>query len=477
MKAIKYLFIAALTASFSTAAMAQEATGTKADVDAVKKIISSKPADLDKQMKPFYKANKKNAENLVAFGREFLAVKDTANAKVYANYALETSKHKCAPAFLLLGDIEAIGDNGGQAAAIYEQAIYVDPKNPDAYYKYANVYRKISPAGAVAKLNELRQQRPDVAVDALAGRIYYMSNEFDKALDAYNKADMKLMEERDLSDYAMSAFFKQQYDKALEVAKYGLSKNPRHAAFNRLAFFNSTELKKFDDALMYADALFNKSDSAKFSYYDYTYYGNALIGAKQPQKAIEMYELALKQEDMDNKAKRAGVVKQLSDAYRDMEDFPNAIKHYKDYLASMDKPTANDIAALASLHMQHGANLNSDAQTEAFKMADETYADLALKYENAVEYATFMRARVNGQMDPDQSKGLAKPFYEKLVELIGPKTDLDNTDRARLIESYRYLISYYFVQKDDKAKGKEYAEKLLSIDPENEIAKQVLSTK
>ena len=475
MKAIKYLFTAALLAGFSTAALAQD--GSKADVDAVKKIISNKPADLDKQMKPFYKANKKNADNLVAFGREFLNVKDTANAKVYAEYALQASKNKCAPAFLLLGDIEAISDNGGGAAAQYEQAIYVDPKNPDAYYKYANVYRKISPSGAVAKLNELRQQRPDIAVDALAGRIYYMSNEFDKALAAYDKADKSKMEERDLSDYAMSAFFKQKYDKALEVAKFGLSKNPRHAAFNRLAFFNSTELKNFDDALMYADALFNKSDSAKFSYYDYTYYGNALIGAKQPQKAIEMYELALKQEDMDNKAKRAGVVKQLSDAYRDMDDFPNAIKHYKDYLASMDKPTANDLAALASLHMQHGATLNSDAQAEAFKMADETYADLALKYENAIEYATFMRARVNGQMDPDQSKGLAKPFYEKLVELIGPKTDLDNTDRARLIESYRYLISYYFVQKDNKAKGKEYAEKLLSIDPENEIAKQVLSTK
>ena len=475
MKAIKYLFTAALLAGFSTAAMAQD--GSKADVDAVKKIISSKPADLDKQMKPFYKANKKNAENLVAFGREFLAVKDTANAKEYANYALQASKNKCAPAFLLLGDIEAISENGGGAAAQYEQAIYVDPKNPDAYYKYANVYRKISPSGAVAKLNELRQQRPDIAVDALAGRIYYMSNEFDKALAAYDKADKNKMEERDLSDYAMSAFFKQNYEKALEVAKFGLSKNPRHAAFNRLAFFNSTELKKFDDALMYADALFNKSDSAKFSYYDYTYYGNALIGAKQPQKAIEMYELALKQEDMDNKAKRAGVVKQLSDAYRDMEDFPNAIKHYKDYLASMEKPTANDLAALASLHMQHGATLKDNEQAEAFKMADETYADLAQKYENAIEYATFMRARVNGQMDPDQSKGLAKPYYEKLVELIGPKTELDATEKARLKESYHYLISYYFIQKDDKATAKDYAAKMLTIDPENQIAKQVMDAK
>ena len=475
MKAIKYLFTAALLAGFSTAAQAQD--GSKADVDAVKKIISSKPADLDKQMKPFYKANKKNADNLVAFGREFLAVKDTANAKTYANYALQATKNKNAAAFLLLGDIEAISDNGGGAAAQYEQAIYVDPKNPEAYYKYANVYRKISPSGAVAKLNELRQQRPDIAVDALAGRIYYMSNEFDKALAAYEKADMSKMEERDLSDYAMSAFFKQKYDKALEVAKFGLSKNPRHAAFNRLAFFNSTELKNFDDALVYADALFNKSDSAKFSYYDYTYYGNALIGAKQPQKAIEMYELALKQEDMDNKAQRAGVVKQLSDAYRDMDDFPNAIKHYKDYLASMEKPTANDLAALASLHMQHGSTLTADAQVEAFKMADETYADLAQKYENAMEYATFMRARVNGQLDPDQSKGLAKPYYEKLVELIGSKTELDNTEKARLKESYHYLISYYFIQKDDKETAKEYAAKMLVIDPENQIATQVMGTK
>lgn len=475
MKAIKYLFTAALLTGFSSAAMAQD--GTKADIDAVKKIISSKPADLDKQMKPYYKENKKNAENLVAFGREFMAAKDTANAKTYANYALQASKNKCAAAFILLGDIEAISDNGGGAAAQYEQAIYVDPKNPDAYYKYANVYRKISPSGAVAKLNELRQQRPDIAVDALAGRIYYMSNEFDKALAAYDKADKNKMEERDLSDYAMSAFFKQKYDKALEVAKFGLSKNPRHAAFNRLAFFNSTELKKYDDALTYADALFNKSDSAKFSYYDYTYYGNALIGAKQPQKAIEMYELALKQEDMDNKAKRAGVVKQLSDAYRDMEDFPNAIKHYKDYLASMEKPTANDLAALASLHMQHGATLKDNEQAEAFKMADETYADLAQKYENAMEYATFMRARVNGQMDPDQSKGLAKPYYEKLVELIGPKTELDATEKARLKESYHYLISYYFIQKDDKATAKDYAAKMLVIDPENQIAKQVMDAK
>ena len=476
MKTIKYLFIAALTAGYSANAMAQ--TGTTADIDAVKKIISSKPADLDKQMKPFYKANKKNAINLVAFGREFYAVKDTANAKTYASYALAASKNQCAPAFILLGDIAAMGDDGGQAAVQYEQAIYVDPKSPEAYYKYANVYRKISPRGAVSKLEELKVQRPDLPVDAMIGRIYYMSNDFDAALRAYDKGDKEKMEDRDLSDYAMTAFFKQKYDKSFEIAKFGLRKRPRHAAFNRLAFFNGTELKKYDEALGYADALFHKSDSAKFSYYDYTYYGNALSGAKQFDKAIEMYNKALQQDDMDNKAKRAGVIKQLSDAYKAQEDFPNAIKNYQEYLNTVEKASANDIAALAQLHLQNANKKQTkEEQTECFMQADKTYQDLETKFQDAAEYATFMRARVNSYMDPDQKKGLAKPFYEKLDQLIGDKENKDATDKARLTESYRYLISYYFVLQDNKETAKQYAQKLLLIDPDNEIAKQVMGAK
>ena len=133
MKAIKYLLLGVLTLGFSTTVMAQD--GSKADVDAVKRIISSKPADLDKQMKPYYKENKKNAANLVAFARAFFEAKDTANAKKYANYALTASKNKCAPAYILLGDIEALSDDGGGAAAQYDQAIYADPKNYEAYYK------------------------------------------------------------------------------------------------------------------------------------------------------------------------------------------------------------------------------------------------------------------------------------------------------------------------------------------------------
>ncbi len=172
MKQMKYLFVSALLMGFSTAALAQD--GTAADIDAVKSLIKSKPADLSKRMNAFYKKNKKNAENLVAFGQAFLEVKDTVNAAVAAQKALDATKNKCAPAYMLLGDIAVLSDNGGKAAQNYEMAILNDRNLVDAYRKYATIYRKIDPEGAVAKLEELRQVRPDYPVDGLIGHISYI---------------------------------------------------------------------------------------------------------------------------------------------------------------------------------------------------------------------------------------------------------------------------------------------------------------
>jgi hypothetical protein len=49
--------------------------------------------------------------------------------------------------------------------------------------------------------------------------------------------------------------------------------------------------------------------------------------------------------------------------------------------------------------------------------------------------------------------------------------------KVRLVEAYRYLISYYLITKDDKATAKQFAAKLQEVDPENDTAKQVLELK
>ena len=470
MKTIKYLVIGALMLGFNAPAVAQD---NKATIEQVSKLIKSNgSADA---IKDIFKANKKNPEVLLGMGRAYFEVKDTANAAKYANLALARDK-KYAKAYILLGDIAVVQDDGGKAAEWYQQAKYFDPKDPEGYFKYANILRGRSPEEAVANLNDLRQQRPDIAVDALAARIYYSSNLLEKSINCYdNVADKSKLEDVDITNYATGAWMLQKRDKSLEMAKYGLTRNARKAAWNRLAFYNLTDMNQTEEALKYAEALFTASDSAKISGFDYTYYGTALKNAKQYDKAIEMCQNAAK-ENKDNKEQLNIARKNLADAYTAKEDYESAIKFYNEYLANIEKPSAFDFAGLGTIYQKQASTLEGEAQVAAFKNADGVYAKLVEVHPEQADFSNFMRARINSTLDPETKEGLAKPFYEALANSLAANTNRDNTDNIRLVEAYRYLGYYYLVQ-DDKATADTYWNKVLEIDPENETAKQALSIK
>ncbi len=472
MKAIKYLFAGVLSVAAFAPATAQ--SDNKATVEAIAKVIKSKSADAADQVKDVFKKNKKNAEVLVGIARAYYEVKDTANAVDYANKAIKVKKDY-APAYVLLGDVEQMREDGGAAASWYQQAIYFDPKTPDAYIKYASVYRKISPSEAIAKMEELRAQRPDVAVDALEGRIQYSSNNFAEAVACFAKADRNKLEERDIWEYATSLYFLQKYQEALDLAKFGLTKNPRSATFNRLAMFNSTELKEYSSALQYADALFNKSDSAKFTYFDVVYYGNALKGNQEYDKALEQYQKALTME-IDDKDKRAGIYKEIADAYKAKDDYDNAVNSYREYMNGLDNASAADYAGLGQMYIQRADKFSGEARTAAFRDAEKVYDELLAKYSDAEDFATLYKARINSYIDPETKDGLAKPYYEKLVEIISARPERDKTDMTRLLEAYRYL-GYYYLLQDDKEASDNYWNKILEIDPEDANAKLALGQK
>ncbi len=465
----KYLFAGVLAMGFSTSAMAQ--SENQATIDAITTVIKSQPADLADQVKDVFKKNKKNADVLVGIARAYYEVKDTANAVDYANKAIKVKKD-CAAAYELLGDIDVLRNDGGSAASWYQQAIYFDPKSPDAYFKYASVYRKISPSEAIAKLEELRSQRPDVAVDALEGRIQYASNNLKEAVGCFAKADKSKLEDRDIWEYATSLYLLQRNQEALDVAKFGLSKSPRSATFNRLAMFNSTELKDYASALQYADALFNKSDSAKFSYFDIVYYGNALKGNKEYGKAIEQYKKALTM-DIDDKDKRAGIYKEMADAYKSEDNYDEAIKCYRQYMDGLDKASATDYVGLGQMYIQRADKLTGEARAAAFRDAEKVYDELLSKYSDAEDYAVLWKARINSYIDPETKEGLAKPHYDKLVGIINARADQDKTDKNRLLEAYRYL-GYYYLLQNDKETSNSYWSKILEIDPNDAQAKLAL---
>ena len=138
-----------------------------------------------------------------------------------------------------------------------------------------------------------------------------------------------------------------------------------------------------------------------------------------------------------------------------MDDYDNLGTLYADIAASKTK--AGDNAGAA----------------DAFKKADEVFAKMIEEFPNYKNYGNYMRAQVNANLDPDSKKGLALPYYEELANSLESKAERAASETQMLKQAYFYLMVYQFNIKKDKASAKEYAAKLLQIDPENEAAKQV----
>lgn len=472
MKAIKYLLIGALMIGINTPSTAQE--DHKAVIEQLTKVIKSDAADKEDQIKDLFKEYKKEPDVIVAIGRAYLDIKDTENAKKYADMAIKRDKNY-GDAYVLAGDIEVINDNGGAASALFEQAIYFDPKNPNGYRRYAQVNSKANPAAAVEKLEELKKQVPDYPIALISAEIFSKSGDLDKAIQYYAQVDKSQMEDYQLVDFALSYFLKGEFEKSLEISQFGNNKFPRNPALNRISFFDLTNLKRYDEALQYAEKLFNASEETKITESDYLYYGYAHLGKGNYDDAIAMFQKSI-ENNQDNEADKNDAMKNIAEAYKKKGDFTNAISTYEKYLDNLKQKTANDIHTLATMYMAEASDstVAEDKKKLYYAKADSIYAEMADKMPSVADFATLQRAHIGYALDPETKDGLAKPHYEKLVELILAKPEKDDTDYTRLIESYRYL-GYYYLLKDDKTNSDIYWNKILEIDPENAMAKQALS--
>lgn len=425
-----------------------------------------------KQMQAFAKQYKKDAAALTSIGKAYYAVKDYEAAKNYAQQAIailaKNSKGpKNAGPYVLMGNIAVSQDNGGEAAGWFEQAIYADPKCPDGYRRYAEVMQKADPRGAEEKLQALAREVPGYPIDLIAADIYAEAGKPAKAVEYYSKVKLDDMKDYQIGRYAFNLFVQQKYDKSLEVVTYGQKKFPRSATLNRLALYDNTALKNYDAALVAADLLFNQSDSVKIVSDDYGQLINALRGAKKYDEALVQLGKLANDPSMP-KADQLFAQKQIADTYADKEDYARAIPEYQKYLAANEKPSATDVAALGSMYQYYAQQKTGAEQKALLDKADQVFVDLEAKFPDAAEYATHQRARVAMQKDPDSKQGLAKPFYDKLIDMPG-------VSQNRLKEAYLYNMAYYFIVKGDQATATSYAEKILAIDPENEQAKNVLS--
>jgi len=430
--------------------------------------IKSNPkvADIEIQNVLKLPTSKKNPDYFIAAANAYLANNQIDQAIIYRDKA-KSIKLKYAPLSVLAGDIELANKNVGNACSNYEVAILYDPNCEEAYIKYARAYKNVNTPLAIDMLNRLKQREPSfLLVDKELADIYYLNNDFDKAAKLYeNYLQSGNSNVQDLTKYAMTLFLNKNYTKSLEIANLGLIKAPRNPGFNRLALYNNVALEKYDDALKSADLFFNKSDNPDISYYDYTYYGQALRATKQYDLAIDQFKNALKLDST-----QVGFWKDISDMYNEKTDYKNAITSYERYMNSLsvDKRNSDVIYDLGRLYFSLGNSKTDSANVKktALIKADSVFAKVISL--EPTEYRGYIwRARTNFSLDPETLQGLAKPYYDQTLTIVEAKADARYN--PVILECSRFLGYYYFLKKD-YIQSKVYWNKILVIDPTNDMA-------
>ena len=473
MKTIKYLIMGVLLAGFSTTANAQQE-----ELNAALSAIKSKSPGAADLAKTAYKKNKKDPEALLKIARAYFEQKDTAGANLFARYANEGAKPKYqyAPAYLLLGDVEAaFGTDGGKAAGYYNQAITFDPKNPEGYKKWAMVYRKISPKQAAQKLQDMKAQCPNEDIDAITAHIYMLAGDEKQAYENYLKADINKLDKGNLNEFVRCSYFTGHFEDALRAAEAGIKLEPRNPTFNRLAMFSNYELKNYDAAKSYINKYFNETDSAKFSEYDHFYTALIYQALDEKGKMYDHYNKALELVNDSSMIKRWDIQKAIADSYLKDQEFENAIKYYNDMLATKPNVNFDDHEGLANIYSKYGDAVPAK-KNEMIQKAVDLFRAAGQKFPIQQIYATYMAANNVNKLDDNMKNSLAKPDYLKVIELLGTKADRSKGEDTMLKTAYHYMMFNSYINKK-VADAKDFADKILVIDPEYKPAIEIKNLK
>ena len=464
MKTIKYLIIGVMILGIHTTVFAQDYQSLIGPINTALKADPTNPNAAKDLVKNYLKLYKKNPEALVALGNTYLSVKNYAKANEMADLAIKKNKN-FGDAYILKGDAEALQDDGGNAAVWYEQAMHLDPTNPQGYISYANVYRKRDPQLMQQTMDKLRQAVPDYPVDAVAGHAFF-STDLARAYENYAKADVNKLDNNYLYEYTQAAYYTNHKEEALQLAKRGIQKNAGEdyeSFYARFALYSAVDLEKMDEAKKYLDIM--KAADKEFTAKDHLYFGQTYIASGQFEEAVSSHEKSL---SMDGKSIEN--YRHLSTAHKALGNEEKHLEYSEKYLSAAASPKPSDFVNLANAYL---AKANTGDTEMYFEKAMGIYDNMAAKYPTIASWAWLQQAN-EGKIFDKTDYAISK--YKEVMNALGDKVDRSENETGYLKEALVNIGALVW-NADGMEASKPYYQKLIEIDPNNETAKQVLGIK
>jgi tetratricopeptide (TPR) repeat protein len=372
------------------------------------------------------------------------------------------------------GDVFLEKNDGGTAATFYERAIAIDPKNPKAYTRVSEIWKRVKNfETAQTDLNRAFDKDPNYAPAwKMQAEVYYAQRKFESAKNAY--ATYLKNSEPSISNqirFARILFLSQEYAEALEKINEIQKIDKENLLLYRLRGFSICEVTETKpdvelakSGLASLEFYLSKTEEKKYTVTDFEYLAKlqAKVGGKD-SLAIQNIKKA-----MEMNPYNADLYVDMAKLYNKMRKFDSAVVNYEIYMGKAKKVNAADFFLYGKAAYFAKQYTKADS---AFAKVSEMKADYPDAY--------LWRGNANVSMDPDFKTDLPKQYYEKYISLLTAdpekfETSLKMKNKAGLINAYDYL-GFYYLNKKMKPEAKTYYQKVLELDPNNTKAKTALS--
>ncbi|HUS03085.1 MAG TPA: tetratricopeptide repeat protein [Chitinophagaceae bacterium] len=385
-----------------------------------------------------------------------------------ATYAIEKIKaipenKRTAEMWTTLGDAYRKLTDGANAVTAYQSALGVDPNYAKASFMTGRIYQTQGTAQEpyyMRYYNEAMTKDPKYAPLYSWLSVYYYNRDINKAREYLDKyianadTDSKNCYYQASFMYA-SRQYQQTITKANECIAAG-GQNPYPSLYGLKAFAydklgDSVNAKTFFETYFQKQKPENllSGDYAKYGQVLLKFPGNEVMAANYIQKAITLDTLE------DNKIE---YITSVAKNYEAAKNYNEAGNWYARLLGVKKNPTKTDLYN-AGINYYRGVNYKSS--DSLFKIYQQKYPDDVLGW--------YYGAIVKANMDSSSALGLAAPDYLKLIEVAAK---LPDTVRGKQLQitGYRYFVNYNYNVKKDKAATLDVINKILAIDPADQMA-------
>nr|WP_294940980.1 tetratricopeptide repeat protein [uncultured Mucilaginibacter sp.] len=410
------------------------------------------PADADAAIAVLNKGKSLNAKDvdvLLALGDAYRT--QSKNTEALNNYqaALELNP-KLAAAKVATGVIWKFANNFESSETEFKAALAIDPNYGPAYREWAET--------------DVRWALSDPKVASLKVK---------EATEQYRKY-LALTDMSEESQLRYADFLVYSGDwKALQAVAAELAKTSKNLKVQRYLAYAAYENKDYPTALSAINIWISKADPKRVIARDYLYQGRAQIASAQDSLGIASLRKAA---SLDTT--QTDVYGEIAKSFYRQKKYEEAGDSYRQVTTKGGrnvKLTDYFYEGISYYFAYDPKKPNADSLL--------TKADSALSYVNQKSPTTadayLYRAYINDLKEKDRNNisGLAKPFYEKYIELVMAKGVPDEKAKKSLATAYAYLGAYYEFKEKDDAKAAENFTKARENDPNNNQAKAYFTRK